>query len=64
MAWLQESAEAKLTARPECASCYRGGYISDWLFSFPHMDHASLRDLKKAIDEGFGGFTRAYGDGL
>ncbi|MGN7883551.1 ABC transporter permease [Ensifer sp. 22460] len=36
----------------------------DWLFSFPHMDDASLRDLKKAIDEGFRGFTRAYGDGL
>ncbi|BCH22907.1 ABC transporter permease [Mesorhizobium sp. L-8-10] len=36
----------------------------DWLFSFPHMNDASLRDLKKAIDEGFRGFTRAYGDGL
>ncbi len=36
----------------------------DWLFSFPHMDDTSLRDLKKAIDEAFRGFTRAYGDGL
>ncbi len=36
----------------------------DWLFSFPHMDDASLRGLKKAIDEGFRGFTRTYGDGL
>jgi glycine betaine/proline transport system permease protein len=36
----------------------------DWLFSFPHMNDASLRDLKKAIDEGFRGFTRAYGDGF
>ncbi|MEI2301930.1 ABC transporter permease [Ensifer sp. MJa1] len=36
----------------------------DWLFSFPHMDDGSLRDLKKVIDEGFRGFTRTYGDGL
>ncbi|MBB3355214.1 glycine betaine/proline transport system permease protein [Rhizobium sp. BK049] len=36
----------------------------DWLFSFPHIDDTSLRNLKKAIDEGFRGFTRAYGDGL
>ncbi|MGI0526826.1 ABC transporter permease [Rhizobium giardinii] len=36
----------------------------DWLFSFPHMDDAALRDLKKVIDEGFRSFTRAYGDGL
>jgi glycine betaine/proline transport system permease protein len=28
------------------------------------MDDASLRHLKKAIDEGFRGFTRAYGDAL
>lgn len=36
----------------------------DWLFSFPHMNDASLRDLKKAIDEVFRNFTRTYGDGL
>jgi glycine betaine/proline transport system permease protein len=34
----------------------------DWFFKFPHMDDGNLRDLKKAIDEGFRGFTRAYGD--
>ncbi|MEI2297567.1 ABC transporter permease [Ensifer sp. MJa1] len=34
----------------------------DWLTQFPHMDDDSLRALKKAIDEGFRGFTRAYGD--
>ncbi|HTO31027.1 MAG TPA: proline/glycine betaine ABC transporter permease [Pararhizobium sp.] len=34
----------------------------DWFFKFPHMDDDSLRNLKKAIDEGFRGFTRAYGD--
>ncbi|OJT96773.1 ABC transporter permease [Metarhizobium album] len=34
----------------------------DWFFKFPHMDDAALRALKKTIDEGFRGFTRAYGD--
>ncbi len=34
----------------------------DWFFKFPHMNDDSLRNLKKAIDEGFRGFTRAYGD--
>ena len=34
----------------------------DWFFKFPHMDDNSLRDLKKAIDDGFRGFTRSYGD--
>jgi glycine betaine/proline transport system permease protein len=34
----------------------------DWLFEFPNMNDDSLRALKKAIDEGFRGFTRAYGD--
>jgi glycine betaine/proline transport system permease protein len=33
----------------------------DWLFSFPKMDDATLTALKKAIDEGFRTFTRAYG---
>ena len=36
----------------------------DWLYSFPHMNDGALRDLKKAIDEGFRAFTRAYGDGI
>ncbi|HEV7306158.1 proline/glycine betaine ABC transporter permease [Ensifer sp.] len=36
----------------------------DWLTQFPHMDDDSLRALKKAIDEGFRGFTRAYGDAI
>jgi glycine betaine/proline transport system permease protein len=36
----------------------------DWFFKFPHMDDDSLRNLKKAIDEGFRGFTRAYGDAI
>jgi glycine betaine/proline transport system permease protein len=34
----------------------------DWLTSFPHLNDDFLRALKKAIDEGFRGFTRAYGD--
>ena len=29
---------------------------------FPQIDDGLLRDLKRAIDEGFRGFTRAYGD--
>ena len=36
----------------------------DWLTQFPHMDDDRLRALKKAIDEGFRTFTRAYGDGI
>ncbi len=36
----------------------------DWFFDFPTMDGSTLRDLKKAIDEGFRAFTRAYGDGI
>jgi len=36
----------------------------DWFYSFPHMDDESLRSLKKAIDDGFRGFTRAYGDAM
>ena len=35
-----------------------------WLTTFPHMDDASLTALKKAIDEAFRGFTRAYGDAI
>ena len=34
----------------------------DWFFKFPHMNDEALRSLKKAIDEGFRGFTRAYGE--
>ena len=37
----------------------------EWLMTqFPHMDDDRLRALKKAIDEGFRTFTRAYGDGI
>ncbi|OCP16611.1 MULTISPECIES: proline/glycine betaine ABC transporter permease [unclassified Ensifer] len=36
----------------------------EWLTQFPHMDDDRLRALKKAIDEGFRSFTRAYGDGI
>ena len=36
----------------------------DWLFSFPHLNDDALRALKKAIDESFRAFTRAYGDAL
>ncbi|CAN7529630.1 proline/glycine betaine ABC transporter permease [Rhizobium sp. LjRoot98] len=34
----------------------------DWFYKFPHMDDNALRDLKKAIDDGFRGFTRSYGE--
>ncbi|WP_077965489.1 ABC transporter permease [Ensifer adhaerens] len=34
----------------------------EWLYEFPHMNDDALRTLKKAIDEGFRSFTRAYGD--
>lgn len=34
----------------------------EWFYSFPHMEDASLRALKKAIDDGFRGFTRQYGE--
>lgn len=36
----------------------------EWFYQFPHMNDGSLRDLKKAIDEGFRAFTRAYGDAI
>ena len=36
----------------------------DWLTRFPAMDSGTLRALKKAIDEGFRAFTRAYGDSI
>ncbi|NHT75611.1 glycine betaine/proline transport system permease protein [Rhizobium sp. PP-F2F-G38] len=36
----------------------------EWFYTFPHMDDDALRNLKKAIDEGFRGFTRTYGDAI
>jgi len=36
----------------------------EWLYEFPHMNDDSLRMLKKAIDEGFRSFTRAYGSAI
>ena len=36
----------------------------DWFYKFPHMDDDALRALKKAIDDGFRAFTRAYGDAI
>lgn len=36
----------------------------DWLYHFPNLDTASLTEIKKAIDESFRNFTRAYGDGI
>jgi len=36
----------------------------DWLSEFPHLDDESLLALKKAIDDGFRAFTRAYGDSI
>ncbi|MCO5144829.1 MAG: proline/glycine betaine ABC transporter permease [Aquamicrobium sp.] len=33
----------------------------DWFWSFPHMDDATLRELRRAIDDGFRTFTRAWG---
>ena len=36
----------------------------DWLDEFPTMERQELRDLKKAIDLGFRGFSRAYGEGI
>jgi glycine betaine/proline transport system permease protein len=36
----------------------------EWFYKFPHMDDDALRNLKKAIDDGFRTFTRAYGDAI
>ncbi|KQR73008.1 ABC transporter permease [Rhizobium sp. Leaf384] len=36
----------------------------EWFYTFPHMDDDALRNLKKAIDEGFRAFTRTYGDAI
>jgi glycine betaine/proline transport system permease protein len=40
------------------------GNEMDWFFKFPHMDDDALRNLKKAIDEGFRAFTRGYGEAI
>ncbi|PRD45345.1 ABC transporter permease [Phyllobacterium phragmitis] len=34
----------------------------EWFYKFPHMDDETLRNLKKAIDDGFRAFTRGYGE--
>lgn len=36
----------------------------DWLTTFPHLDNATLTALKRAIDDGFRTFTRAWGDAI
>ncbi|MBY5347264.1 ABC transporter permease [Rhizobium leguminosarum] len=36
----------------------------EWFYKFPHMDDDALRNLKKAIDDGFRTFTRSYGDAI
>ncbi|OWV72472.1 ABC transporter permease [Rhizobium sp. J15] len=36
----------------------------EWFYKFPHMNDDALRNLKKAIDDGFRAFTRSYGDGI
>ncbi|MBY5822754.1 ABC transporter permease [Rhizobium leguminosarum] len=36
----------------------------EWFYNFPHMDDDALRNLKKAIDDGFRTFTRSYGDAI
>lgn len=36
----------------------------DWFYNFPHMNDETLRNLRRAIDEGFRNFTRTYGDGI
>ncbi|MEH2701228.1 ABC transporter permease [Rhizobium johnstonii] len=36
----------------------------EWFYKFPHMDDDALRNLKKAIDDGFRAFTRTYGDAI
>ena len=36
----------------------------DWLTKFPTISDGTLRNLKKAIDDGFREFTRGYGDAI
>ena len=38
--------------------------MPEWLVEFPKMDRDALRSLSKAIDEGYRGFSRAYGEGI
>lgn len=40
------------------------GNRMEWFYKFPHMDDDALRNLKKAIDDGFRAFTRTYGDAI
>ncbi|WP_136685057.1 ABC transporter permease [Falsirhodobacter xinxiangensis] len=35
-----------------------------WLTEFPQIDNGMLRDLKRAIDDGFRNFSRSYGDAI
>lgn len=35
-----------------------------WLTTFPQIDSAVLRTIKRTIDDGFRGFTRSYGDAI
>lgn len=35
-----------------------------WFDEFPQIDNGLLRDLKRAIDDGFRSFTRSYGDAI
>ncbi|MAF47767.1 MAG: proline/glycine betaine ABC transporter permease [Rhodospirillales bacterium] len=38
--------------------------MPDWLLEFPQMERGAFRALSKAIDEGYRGFSRAYGAGI
>lgn len=37
---------------------------SSWLFEFPEMGKDSLRELKRAVDLGYRGFSRTYGEAI
>ncbi len=36
----------------------------DWLNKFPHMQDETLLHVKRSIENGFRGFTSAYGDSV
>jgi len=38
--------------------------MPDWLLKFPELDKEALRALQAAIDDGYRGFTRGYGDAI
>jgi glycine betaine/proline transport system permease protein len=38
--------------------------MPEWMMEFPKMDRGAMRSLLKAIDEGYRGFSRAYGAGI